>query len=66
MQERFMLGNTEITVCRDYVVKTEEEKIAILTDLKKLAYEVTQKNEEKEEMNKWQQNKKRKYTDKAW
>ncbi len=52
MQERFMLGNTEITVCRDYVVKTEEEKIAILTDLKKLAYEVTQKNEEKEEMNK--------------
>ena len=49
MQEEIMLGNTKVIICRDYVVKTEEEKIAILTDLKKMAYEVIQKREERGE-----------------
>lgn len=39
-----MLGNTKVIICKDYAVKTEEEKIAILTDLKKLIYEISQKN----------------------
>ena len=45
MQEQFKIGNTEVIICRDYAVKTEEEKIAILTELKQLAYEIVQKRE---------------------
>lgn len=38
-----MLGNTEIIICDDYAVKTQEERKAILTDLKKLIYDISQK-----------------------
>lgn len=37
------LGNTHIIICDDYAVKTKEERIAILTDLKKLIYELSNK-----------------------
>ncbi len=42
--ETEMLGNTKIIVCDDYAVKTKEERIAILTDVKKLIYDISQKN----------------------
>lgn len=37
------IGNTEIIICKDFAVKTKEERIAILTDLKKLIYDINQK-----------------------
>lgn len=42
--ETEMLGNTKIIICDDYAVKTKEERTVILTDLKKLIYEISQKN----------------------
>lgn len=42
--ETEMLGNTKIIIRDDYAVKTKEERTAILTDLKKLIYDITQKN----------------------
>ena len=44
MQKVKTLGNTKIIICDDYVVATEEEKVSILTDLKKLIYEISQNN----------------------
>lgn len=44
MQKVSTLGNTKIIICDDYVVTTEKERISILTDLKKLIYEISQKN----------------------
>ena len=35
-----MLENTEIIICKDHAVETVEEKITILTELKKKIYEI--------------------------
>lgn len=44
MQKVNTLGNTKIIICDDYVAITDEERNAILKDLKKLIYEISQKN----------------------
>jgi len=40
-----MLGNTKICICTDYAVKTEEERMAILTELKHQIYEITRRTQ---------------------